>query len=249
MTPKALQEREDEVLESWPRDVSHEPTLKIGEVRAQLSVEFPYLAVSKIRHLETIGLIEPHRTASNQRLFSAADVERLRFVLVEQRDRMIPLSQIGELLRQLDAGEGDGEHPGRMRAVNPGEITMPQPETRLRKDELAALTGASVALVERYVDMGILFVDPRGRLTAQSVGIMRWGMELESQGMDLRQLKAVQTSAHAHAVRIGQALDADRHKKTPVARERVVAQAGEMTAMMAQFYKALLLENVDVELR
>ena len=90
---------------SWPHDVSHDPCLKIGEVRSILAEEFPLLTLSKIRHYESIELIHPHRTTSNQRLFSHADAERLRFILREQRDRYLPLEQIRELLRQLDAGE------------------------------------------------------------------------------------------------------------------------------------------------
>jgi len=99
---------------SWPHDVSHDPCLKIGEVRSILAEEFPLLTLSKIRHYESIELIHPHRTTSNQRLFSHADAERLRFILREQRDRYLPLEQIRELLRQLDAGEQPaGAHPGR----------------------------------------------------------------------------------------------------------------------------------------
>ena len=114
----ALQHATSQPQVSWPQKLSHSPTLRIGEVRSALSAEFPLLTVSKIRHYESIGLVEPQRTPSNQRLFSAADVERLRFILVEQRDRFLPLSQIGELLRQLDSGESpDDVHPGRMRVI------------------------------------------------------------------------------------------------------------------------------------
>ena len=108
---------------SWPHDVSHDPCLKIGEVRSILAEEFPLLTLSKIRHYESIELIHPHRTTSNQRLFSHADAERLRFILREQRDRYLPLEQIRELLRQLDAGEQpEGTHPGRMRVI--GTLSM-----------------------------------------------------------------------------------------------------------------------------
>ena len=107
-----------------------------------LAAEFPLLTLSKIRHYESIELVHPHRTASNQRLFSPADCERLRFILREQRDRYLPLDQIRELLRQLDAGQQpEGTHPGRLRLIDDA-AKRPQPGTRLRLTEVADLTGA-----------------------------------------------------------------------------------------------------------
>ena len=40
----------DEPQISWPQDVSHVPSLRIGEVRTALAAEFPLLTVSKLRH-------------------------------------------------------------------------------------------------------------------------------------------------------------------------------------------------------
>ena len=50
----------------------------IGEVLAQLRPEFPDISTSKIRFLEAKGLIEPARSRSGYRRFSAEDIERLR---------------------------------------------------------------------------------------------------------------------------------------------------------------------------
>ena len=57
--------------------------LSIGEVLAQLLEEFPDVTISKIRFLESQGLIEPERTASGYRQFTDAEVERLRVILRE----------------------------------------------------------------------------------------------------------------------------------------------------------------------
>ncbi|MEY4797085.1 MAG: hypothetical protein RJA50_569, partial [Actinomycetota bacterium] len=48
--------------------------LSIGEVLALLLEEFPDVTISKIRFLESQGLIEPERTASGYRKFSQAEV-------------------------------------------------------------------------------------------------------------------------------------------------------------------------------
>ena len=245
------QEQLEEAVESrrWPHDVAHDATLKIGEVRAMLSAEFPFLAASKIRHFENEGLIFPQRTPSNQRLFSLADVERLRFILIEQRDRYTHLAQIKEMLRQLDNGEVTQEHPAAMRAVASGERVAIRPGTRLTKGELAQLVGVPVAVIEEYISAGLLVQDPRGRLTAQAVDIVKYAQMLQAAGVDLRLLRSVHNSAHAHAVAVMNMLAVERSRKTPLAQERVAAGASEMASLLTHYYRALILESVDVELR
>ncbi len=239
---------EEAVQLAWPQELSHEPTLKIGEVLNALKAEFPFLAASKIRYFESQELIVPQRTASNQRRFSPADVERLRFILTEQRDRYISLPHIKEMLKQLDLGDLTKEHPGKLRALNNG-VPVPNPNTRLRKSELATLTGVSVATVERYVNAGLLIADSRGRLTAQSINIVRYVQMLEAEGMDIRSLKAVRNSAHAHGVNILNLMASELGKNTPVGKERVLNNIAEISEIMTNFYRALLLEDLDVQFR
>lgn len=249
MTPSVNKAWSVEFPSTWPHDVSHDPTLKIGEVTAHLRHEFPFLAASKIRYFESQGLIEPHRTESNQRLFSLADVERLRFILVEQRDRYVPLPQIKEMLAQLDRGQTNQDHPGRMRALPAGTEARPSPGTRIHKDELAALTGASLQEIEQLISAGMIIPDARGRLTAQAVDIVRFSTMLAESGMDLRSLRQVRNSAHAHATNVMSRLATERSRNTPVAKERVVNESAEMATMLTNLYRALLTESIDVQLR
>jgi DNA-binding transcriptional MerR regulator len=58
-----------------------EALLSIGAVLGRLRDEFPEITISKIRFLEAEGLVEPQRTPSGYRKFSAQDVERLGYVL------------------------------------------------------------------------------------------------------------------------------------------------------------------------
>lgn len=229
----------------WPHTVSHEPTLKIGEVRELLAEEFPLLSVSKLRYYEAANLIEPHRTSTNQRMFSMADVERLRFILVEQRDRYMPLSNIAEELRQLDEGIITEDHPGIMRALPGEEMPRPRPGTRLRKDELAALTGVSVSEIEEIVEAGLLEVDPRGRLTAHAVDVVTYVNLLRRAGLDMRQIRQIRTSARSHADIISTTLRPQLAKQTPVAKERAYAQGVEMSALTVKLYQSLLAENLE----
>lgn len=68
--------------------------LSIGEVLSLLREEFPDVTISKIRFLESQGLVDPERTPSGYRKFYDQDVERLRWILRQQREHFLPLKVI-----------------------------------------------------------------------------------------------------------------------------------------------------------
>jgi DNA-binding transcriptional MerR regulator len=80
------------------RTTAERPYLSIGEVLGLLLEEFPDITISKIRFLESQGLIVPERTASGYRKFYDDDVERLRYILTEQKDKFLPLRVIKDRL-------------------------------------------------------------------------------------------------------------------------------------------------------
>jgi len=87
-------------------------TFSIGDVLEQLSEEFPDVTVSKIRFLESQGLIAPMRTASGFRMFSDTDITKLKWILLHQRDRFLPLKVIKEYLAELsDDAFAEGNMP------------------------------------------------------------------------------------------------------------------------------------------
>src|SRR5882757_4840323 len=79
----------------------------IGEVLAQLRGEFPDVSVSKIRFLESEGLIQPARSPSGYRRFGSADVARLRYILTAQRDQYLPLRVIKDRLAAAEDDDAD----------------------------------------------------------------------------------------------------------------------------------------------
>lgn len=84
----------------------------IGDVLEQLSDDFPDITVSKIRFLESQGLIAPMRTASGFRMFSDTDITKLKWILLHQRDRFLPLKVIKEYLTSVpDEAFADGNMP------------------------------------------------------------------------------------------------------------------------------------------
>lgn len=74
----------------------------IGEVLALLRDEFPDITISKIRFLESQGLVDPERTPSGYRRFYDKDIERLRWILRQQREHYLPLKVIKD---RLDDGD------------------------------------------------------------------------------------------------------------------------------------------------
>ena len=83
----------------------------IGDVLTLLREEFPDITISKIRFLESQGLVSPQRSPSGYRKFYDEDIERLRYVLIQQREHFLPLKVIRDRLNGVvsedDTGAGD----------------------------------------------------------------------------------------------------------------------------------------------
>ena len=92
-----------------------ESSYSIGEVLAMLSEEFPDVTISKIRFLESQGLINPERTSAGYRKFNKPEVDRLRFILREQKDNFLPLRVIRD---RLEGETSDG-------LLRPDDVTDP----------------------------------------------------------------------------------------------------------------------------
>jgi DNA-binding transcriptional MerR regulator len=101
------------------RPVADRSHLSIGEVLSLLREEFPDVTISKIRFLESQGLVDPERTPSGYRKFYEHDVERLRWILRQQRENFLPLKVIRGRLTGQDPEEG--EAPGAEGEATPDE--------------------------------------------------------------------------------------------------------------------------------
>jgi len=114
--------------------------LSIGEVLELIQQDFPDVTISKIRFLESQGLIQPGRTASGYRRFNSGDIERLRWILRQQRDHFLPLKVIRHMLDEgidrLDDGVGAqptlwsrfGESDGGDEYDDPDDLDDPEAE-------------------------------------------------------------------------------------------------------------------------
>ena len=133
--------------------------LSIGEVLAALHDEFPDITISKIRFLESQGLIDPERTPSGYRKFYADDLTRLRWILFQQKENFLPLKVIKERLDELgpdDLTRLDAEAPAEDAAedeeprpvvtdplVSPAEAPVAPPEAPVATAPAIAVPGGT----------------------------------------------------------------------------------------------------------
>lgn len=119
------------------------PHLSIGEVLSLLQDEFPDITISKIRFLESQGLLNPERTPSGYRKFYGHDVEQLRWVLRQQKENFLPLKVIKDRLAagQLDA---PASASGLLDLVPVDDHDRPGPAAGDRAEDRAATNGGPV---------------------------------------------------------------------------------------------------------
>jgi DNA-binding transcriptional MerR regulator len=117
--------------------------LSIGDVLTLLREEFPDVTISKIRFLESQGLVNPERSPSGYRKFFEPDVERLRWVLRQQRENFLPLKVIRDRLADGDLSDVETGAPAGIATGN-GRVHEPA----------HAASGADVAGRGRTVGVG-----------------------------------------------------------------------------------------------
>ena len=181
----------------------------IGAVLELLSGDFPDLTISKIRFLESEGLVTPRRTPSGYRAFSEEDVERLRFVLTAQRDRFWPLKVIREALDARDRGlevslDAPGTRPAGPRLPRveedpdvPSAVDLDRAEDplRLTRAEIAEAAGLDAPTVEALVTYGLLTPDAQGHFDARALQIASAAAGLAAYGLEPRHLRPFRTAA------------------------------------------------------
>jgi len=105
------------------------PHHSIGEVLSLLKAEYADVTISKIRFLESQGLIEPERTPSGYRKFYKDDIDRLRWILTQQRDNFLPLKVIKRRLAE------EGFDPVAEVGERPATSTIPEPSLFAQRDD------------------------------------------------------------------------------------------------------------------
>jgi DNA-binding transcriptional MerR regulator len=193
--------------------------LSIGEVLNLLRDDFPDITVSKIRFLESRGLIAPERTPSGYRKFYDTDIERLRWILTQQKVHFLPLRVIRERLDQealdFDADWDDddddleavSERPD-LRAVDPPDpqphrvFEYPERSLALSAADLADRSGISLSDLRDLERLGLIVSTTWGQDTVyddEALVVAELAGRFKVQGVDARHLRMYKVAAEREA--------------------------------------------------
>jgi DNA-binding transcriptional MerR regulator len=196
----------------------------IGQVLAELRLEFPDISPSKIRFLEAEGLIAPHRAESGYRRFAVADIERLRFILTAQRDEYLPLRVIKARLDTMDG------------------ISSPSPSPEMMtRSELLEMTGADEDILAELEDYGLI---RRARqYGTEALVITRCAVALREYGIQTRHLRAVKAAAEREISLVEQVVAPLVRQKG--SREPALRAAHEVAGHIARLHATLVEDGLN----
>jgi DNA-binding transcriptional MerR regulator len=244
--------------------------LSIGEVLSLLKEEFPDVTISKIRFLESQGLLDPERTPSGYRKFYAADVERLRWILRQQRENFLPLKVIRGKLGEEELGEVAGDAPApaigdgngaRAPAPAASAVAPAWPEDTGPSGPYPGATGASTTLEELCGGTGlrpdqVRELERYGLLAGRSVAgtvyydedanvVAGLAASFRRFGVEARHLRMYKSAAEREAGFFEQVVMPLLKQRNPEARR----QAGETLAELVRLGESLRAAMLRLALR
>ncbi|MDQ0579664.1 DNA-binding transcriptional MerR regulator [Streptomyces rishiriensis] len=224
--------------------------MSIGTVLNALRDEFPEVTVSKIRFLESEGLIEPQRTPSGYRKFSVQDVERLGHVLRMQRDHYLPLKVIREHLDAMERGEAAPlPTVGRQRD---GEAVPEASEgptvARIGRSELLAAAGIGEPELEEWESYGLVAPLEDGVYDAEAATVAALVAELGRFGIEPRHLRVMKAAADREAGLVDQVVAPLKRHRNPQTRAHAQARTKEIAGLTVRLHAALVQTALGVRL-
>jgi DNA-binding transcriptional MerR regulator len=230
---------QDDLGAPWPRGISRQATMRISDVLRALGQEFPSVSHSKLRFLEEQGLIDPVRTPSGYRQYSQADVERLRFVLTEQRDSYMPLKVIKERLAAMDADPDSAEHPA-PRLAGSGSPAR----RRWTAQAVAEAAGVTEEFVQNLAQAGLLPASS-GTFGSGAVEVARIAGALAEFGIEPRHLRSFRTAADRQVTLVDQVVAPLRSQHASAARGRAASMASDMGELFTRLHAAWVRQGID----
>ena len=221
---------------------SNRKALTIGAVAKILGRGFEDISISKIRYLEDQKLLSPRRTPGGYRLYSQADVERLRAILRMQRDEFLPLRVIRQ---ELAAGarqeRGESASLRRAASVDAGK------GARLTLEELVDETGVAPDLIKDLEDWRL--VQP-GKVEGTKVyddtdrEIVKACSELARFGVGGRNLKVLRTTADRQAVLLEAVVGPGLRSSNHNARQEAMENLESLAAACSNLTHMLLVRDL-----
>ena len=232
-----------------PRDSRPRKALTIGAVCKILQSEFDDVSISKIRYLEDQKLLTPRRTPGGYRLYSQADVERLRTILRLQRDEFLPLRVIrqelaagGDIVAAALGSEKRSSGTGVRRA-----ILIDTSRAYLTRDEVIEETGAREELIAELENFGIVQPeqrDGRGVYDETDREIIRSANELSRFGVGARNLRVFRSSADREANLLEALLGPSLRSRNPDRRKEALESLESLAATVSHLKHLLLVRDL-----
>ncbi len=229
----------------------------IGDVLAYLRPDFDDVTISKIRFLESEGLINPQRTASGYRKFSHADLERLRYILACQRDQYLPLKVIRDNLDAIDRGRepsasGGGPRVPRALASTDGlpssESFRPSSaDVRLSRKELldeAQLDDELLTQVEGYG----LIAKRGSHYDADALAIAVTIAEMAAFGIEPRHMRTFKIAADREVGLVEQVVNPMLRQRDPESQQRADDAIRQLAALSVRLHSSLVKAGLAAEL-
>ena len=222
---------------------SHRKALTIGAVAKILEREFEDISISKIRYLEDQKLLSPRRTQGGYRLYSQADVERLRTILRMQRDEFLPLRVIRQ---ELATGDFTGRRPS-AEGTKRRAASVDAPVTTFTREELIDQAGVADAFLRELQEFGIVQAD-RGETRAAydetDLEIVRAAAELSRFGVAGRNLRVFRTSADREAALLEQLVGPGLRSRSQARRKEAIENLESLAAVCGHLKHLLLVRDL-----
>jgi len=228
--------------------LSEQELFNISQVCESLVGEFPELTVSKIRYLESQGLVKPLRTEAGYRKFSTDDVEQLVWILRQQRDYFVPLRNLKERLER-NAVDFKSTAESNTSASKAGSGKDPVVTgISLDIDGLSRASGVPTEKIEELIELGVVKgrqVGSKEIFEGDSLLTIRSAKRLFELGMETRHLRMYLVAAQREAGVIEQLFSAKTKSGDIESRTEAKREFDEVVVLGREIHKCLLKLSLD----
>jgi DNA-binding transcriptional MerR regulator len=223
--------------------------ITIGAVCKSLAQEFPDISISKIRYLEDQKLLSPRRTPGGYRLYTPAEVARLRTILRMQRDEFLPLRVIRQELAagRTEGGPVPGAGRDPVRSARASVSVRDGSGALYSLDDVLEETKTERKLVEELEEYGVVKGEVRGGVRyfdETEREIIAAVAELARYGVGGRNLRVFRSSADREANLLQQILAPALRSRNPQRRKEALEALENLAAVTTRLKHLLLVADL-----
>ena len=225
----------------------------ISQVVESLQSDFDDITVSKVRYLDRIGIINPHRSDTGYRRFSQDDIDRLRWVL-KQQQQFLPLKVIRQMLES--GAWQDGSLPADMakpRSAAQGsppssavKLTDDQQTKHLSLEQFLEQSKLSFAELRKFEEFKLFNKRSRKQgYTQLDLEVARLALKLLPLGLEPRHLRTYALAAEREADLAQQLVGPLMSGASPSKSQQGWDKLGEIVGLGGELRQALLKRLIN----